>query len=48
MNTHDKLLEEAKKAADKLFADTNVAPETTKESLKDLIEHIEIMLDTLR
>lgn len=45
---HDELLEEAKEAASKLFGDSSVSRSKTKESLNDLMSHIQDMLDTLR
>ena len=45
---HDDLVEEAKQAINKVFSDSSVSRAKTKESLKDLISDIEIILDTLR
>lgn len=45
---HDILLEAAKEAADELFGDTSVSRSKTAKSLRDLVGHIESMLDTLR
>lgn len=44
---HEDLLEQAKDAADELFGDQSVGRETTKESLEDLHEHIESMLESV-
>ncbi len=44
---HEDLLEQAKDAADELFGDQSVSRETTKESLEDLHEHIDIMLESM-
>jgi hypothetical protein len=48
MDAHEELLEDAKKAADKVFGDTSVSRSKTKESLNDLVSHIEDMLVTLK
>lgn len=34
-------------AIDRLFADTRVTPRTTKDRLRDIKEHIEMLMDTL-
>lgn len=44
---HDEKIEAAKAAINKVFGDTSVGRETTKESLEELITEIETMLDTL-
>jgi len=44
---HDELVEKAKKAITEVYSDDSVPQSTTKESLKDLIGEIEIMIDTL-
>ena len=44
---HEELVEEAKKAINRVFGDTTVDRQTTKEDLKDLVDEIEIMLETL-
>jgi hypothetical protein len=45
---HDKLVEEAKQAINNVFSDMSVCRAQTTESLKDLIDDIEIMLDALK
>jgi hypothetical protein len=45
---HDDLVEEAKEAINKVFSDKSVPVSTTREDLKDLIDEIEIMLDTIK
>lgn len=47
MKDHDELLEEAKEAASKVFGDISVSKSTTRQSLEDLLSHIEIMLDAV-
>ncbi len=47
MSNHEQLLEDAKKAADKLFSDTSVALSETKASLRDLREHIDTLIDAV-
>ena len=44
---HDELLDTVKEAANDLFADQSVSREVTKESLNDLVGHIDVMLETL-
>lgn len=44
---HETLLEEAKEAINKVFGDDSVSKSVTRESLRDLISDIKIMLDTL-
>jgi hypothetical protein len=44
---HDRLLSAATEAADKLHADTSVDKETTLESLKDLRDHVETLIDAV-
>jgi len=48
-NTMDteKLLEAAKDAASAVFSDTSVSPSETRTNLKDLIDHIQVMISTL-
>lgn len=45
--SNEELLEEAKKAIDKLFGDMSVLKSETRTNLNDLIEYIEVMLDSL-
>lgn len=45
--SHDELIERAKQAINRVFGDQSVSKETTRESLKDLQDEIDIMLDTL-
>jgi hypothetical protein len=45
---HDDLVEAAKEAINKVFGDKSVPVSTTREDLKDLIDEIEIMLDTIK
>lgn len=47
MSEQEILIKEAKRAIDKVFGDTLVDRITTKESLEELKEYVEIMLDTL-
>ena len=47
MNKKEQAYKEARKAIDKLFSDTSVSRQTTKENLYDLKEIIENYLDTL-
>ncbi len=44
---HDELVETAKQAINKVFGDRSVSGKQTKESLKELRDEIEIILDTL-
>ena len=44
---HDELVEAAKQAINSVFGDTSVDRSQTKESLKDLKDEIDILLDTL-
>jgi hypothetical protein len=44
---HEALLARTKRGVDTLFSDRSVALETTVESLKDLREHIDMMLESL-
>jgi hypothetical protein len=46
MPKHDDLLEAAKTAADKLYADTSVSSHTTAMSLGDLKDHVELLLES--
>ncbi len=39
--------EAIKKMVDQMFSDTSVPVGKTKEDLKDILEHIEILLDSL-
>jgi hypothetical protein len=43
----NKLVEDAKKAVDKVFSDESVDKETTSDRLTELQEHIEMLQDTL-
>lgn len=47
MKTHDVLVKEAKQAIDRVFSDRSVSLATTKESLKELQDEIEMILDAL-
>jgi len=47
MTEHEKKLEAARVAIDRLFGDASVSPEETRESLKDLRDHIDIQLAAL-
>jgi uncharacterized protein YcbX len=47
MNKHEKLLEAAKRAVDALHADTSVALVVTLASLRDLRDHIDMMISAL-
>lgn len=47
MSNHKQLLEDAKKAADKLFSDTSVALSETKASLYDLQKYIDALIDVV-
>lgn len=44
---HEELCEKAKAAITRVFSDSDVDRATTKESLKDLRDEIDTMLDTL-
>ncbi len=46
-SSHKKLLEEAKMAATRLFSDRSVSIAETRDSLRDLREHIDVMIDAL-
>ena len=46
--SHDDLVEAAKDAITRVFSDQSVSQSTTAESLKDLRDEIDTMLDTLR
>jgi len=43
----EEILEAAKDAASAVFNDTSVSPSETRTNLKDLIEHIQVMISTL-
>ena len=45
--SNEELLEDSRTAIDKVFNDRTVPVSQTKENLKDLMSHIDIMLDTL-
>lgn len=45
---HEKLCEAALEAVTKVFSDNSVGRSTTRESLKNLRDEIDILLDTLR
>lgn len=45
--SHLQKLADAKTAIDKVFADTSTSKEVTRESLEELKEHIEELLETL-
>jgi len=47
MRNHDRLLEAAKKAADVLHSDTSVSAHETFDSLRDLRDHIEVLMDAV-
>ena len=44
---HDELVEAAKQAINAVFGDRSVDPKQTKESLKDLKDEIDILVDAL-
>ena len=44
---HENLVDAAKEAIQNLFGDTSVPQSTTRESLKDLIDEIKMMIETL-
>jgi len=46
--THEDLVELAKAAITKVFSDQSVDRSTTRESLRDLRDDIDTMLETLR
>lgn len=48
MQPHDELIKEAKEAIRAVFSDTSVSKAETRCTLKDLIEEIEIMIDSLK
>ncbi len=45
---HDELVEAAKQAINAVFGDRSVGRREARESLKDLKDEIDILLDTLR
>ena len=45
---HMQLMENAKIAIDKVFGDHSVPPSDTRESLQELMEEIEMKLETLK
>jgi len=45
---HKQLVEQAGKAIRAVFGDTSVDQQTTRDSLEELVEEIEVMLDTLK
>ena len=47
MPEHLQLMENAKNAIDEMFQDTSVSRDDTQESLEELNEHIESLLDAL-
>lgn len=44
---HERLVEKAKEAIGEIYGDTSVSQETTRESLKDLLDEIMLLLETL-
>lgn len=46
-SNHERLLDDAKKAADNLHGDTSVDPAETLSSLKDLRGHVEILIEAV-
>ena len=44
---HLQLLEDAKVAIDRLFSDTSVSQEVTRDSLRELQEDIEVKIESL-
>jgi len=46
--SHEDLCDDAKKAIDKVFGDTSVDRVTTRISISDIIQHGELILDTLQ
>lgn len=47
MSDHDKLVEKAKEAINRVFNDRSVSPQQTRTSLIDLNDEIAVLLDTL-
>jgi hypothetical protein len=47
MKDHTRRLNTAKKAADLLYGDTSVTPAETMLSLKDLAEHVSVLIDSV-
>ena len=45
---HDQLVEAAKKSIDDVLSDTSVSMHDTLDSLRDLDEHIQVLVDSLR
>ena len=45
---HEKLKQDALDAIDKLHSDTSVSPETTLDSLEEVMEHLEMSIDALK
>ena len=45
--THEQLVTAAKTAIDRVFSDTTVSPEETRQSLEELQEEIAVKLSTL-
>lgn len=48
MKAHEKLVEAAREAIEKVFSDTSVSPEKTDESLRELAEEIDFKLNAIR
>jgi hypothetical protein len=48
MSKHDDLCEDAKRAIDNVHNDISVPLDTTLESLRDLREHIDVLIDAVR
>ncbi len=47
MSAHDQKIKEAKDAIQRLYTDTSVSQSQTKESLEELISHLEILAEGL-
>lgn len=45
---HDELVKKAEKAIDNLFSDTSVSREQTRESLEEIIDAIQMKIDSLK
>lgn len=47
MSKHDELLDAAKLATDRLHSDTSVSLHETFDSLRDLRDHVEVLMDAV-
>ena len=47
MTSHEKLVEDANEAINRVFGDTSVSKDKTEGSLEELVDNIKAMLETI-